>query len=72
MGFKTFSEFWDESYDGHEGRDRFVKILELIDSLANKSTTELEQMYQGMQDILDHNYNLLLNQTYNTTITGIE
>lgn len=72
MGFKTFSEFWDESYDGHQGRDRFVKILELIDSLANKSTSELEQMYQGMQNILDHNYNLLLNQTYNPTIISIQ
>ena len=71
MGFKTFCNFWSEDYDGYEGRDRFIKILELIDNLAKKPIAELHEMYEGMQEILDHNYNLLLNQTYNTNITYI-
>ena len=71
MGFRTFCDFWSEEYDGYEGRDRFVKIIELIDQLAKKSITELEQMYWDMQYTLDYNYNLLINQNYNTKITYI-
>lgn len=71
MGFKTFNDFWSEEYDGYEGRDRFNQIIKLIDTLASKSKQELIEMYQGMQSILDHNYNMLLNKTYTTTITPI-
>jgi len=71
MGFKTFNDFWNEDYDGYEGKERYVKILELIDVLAQKSTDELEHMYWDMQYILDHNYNLLLTKTYNKIITEI-
>lgn len=68
LGFKTFYEFWDEEYDGYEDRDRFERIIKLIDTLASKSTQELTEMYQSMQSILDHNYNLLVNQTYTRTV----
>lgn len=71
LGFKTFYEFWSEDYDGYEGRDRYVKILQLIDNLAKKSTVELTQIYQDMQSILDYNYNLLMTQSYNTNISYI-
>lgn len=72
MGFRTFSDFWSEEYDAHEGKDRFNKILTLIDSIAVKSTDELEKMYWDMQYTLDHNYNLLLAQTYKKEITYIQ
>lgn len=72
MGFRTFCDFWSEEYDGYDGRDRYIKILELIDYLAKKSKRELDKMYQDMQYTLDHNYNLLLNQNYNNIITQIE
>lgn len=68
MGFRTFADFWDESYDGYEGPDRYLKILKLIDNLATKSKNELESMYWDMQYTLDHNYDLLLTQTYNKQI----
>jgi hypothetical protein len=71
MGFRTFSDFWDEDYDGYQGRDRYVRILQLVDNLSNKSQAELTDMYYSMQYTLDHNYNLLLNQNYNTKITHI-
>lgn len=72
MGFRTFSDFWSEEYDGYDGRDRFNKIIKLIKDLADKSIDELEHLYWDMQYTLDHNYNLLLNQTYNTNITHIK
>lgn len=71
MGFKTFNDFWDEDYDGYEGPDRYKKILALIDNLAKKSVEELATIYKEMTDILDHNYNMLLTQTYNKQITKI-
>jgi hypothetical protein len=75
MGFKTFQtptlDFWSEDYDGYEGRERYIRILALIDELAKKSKEELQDLYQAMQPILDHNYNLLQTQSYNTTITKI-
>jgi hypothetical protein len=61
LGFKTFYEFWSEDYDGFEGRDRYLKILQIIDDLAQLPTSTLEQMYKDMQPILEHNYNLLYN-----------
>lgn len=71
MGFQTFYQFWDEDYDGYEGRDRLIKILKLIDWLGSQSMDTLENMYQGMQPILEHNYNLLLTQTYTTAIRKV-
>jgi hypothetical protein len=71
MGFHTFNEFWSEDYDGYQGRERYLKILELIDTLSKKSLKELEYMYASMQFQLDHNYELLINQNYNTNITHI-
>lgn len=71
MGFRTFNDFWDEDYDGYEGAVRLIKIQELINSISQKSTTELEKMYWDMQYTLDHNYNLLASQTYNTKLEKI-
>jgi hypothetical protein len=71
MGFRTFSDFWNEEYDGYEGPDRFKKILELLDTLALKSRDELEKMYWDMTYTLDHNYNLLSSKSFKTEITKI-
>jgi hypothetical protein len=71
MGFKTFGDFWNEDYDGYEDKDRLLKILKLLDNLAQKPVTELQTMYKDMQGILDHNYNLLMSQSYKTQITKI-
>ena len=59
-GFKTFSDFWDESYDSitvHE--ERLLKIFEVIDFINSKSIEELQEMYVQMKPILEHNYNLI-------------
>lgn len=68
MGFRTFGDFWDETYDGFEGRDRYIRILNLIDNLSTMSMEKLETMYWDMQYTLDYNYNLLITQSYNKLI----
>lgn len=72
MGFKTFYEFWDEDYDGYGEKDRYLKILELIDSIANKSQSELREMYNNMQSILEHNHTLLMTRAFTKTIEYVE
>ena len=69
LGFRTFSDFWDEDYDGYEGKERYLRILQLIDSISKKSKLELNDMYWSMKYTLDHNYNLLQTQSYNLNNT---
>jgi hypothetical protein len=59
-GFKTFSDFWDESYDKCENpEERLLKIFEVIDFINSKTIEELQEMYVQMKPILEHNYNLI-------------
>ena len=59
-GFKTFSDFWDESYDNIEiHQDRLFAIFNLIDELNKKPIDELREIYKQMIPILEHNYELL-------------
>jgi hypothetical protein len=71
MGFRTFADFWDEDYDGDEGKDRYLKIIKLIDELSLKNSKELETMYQDMQYNLEHNYRLLTTKTYQRNVVSI-
>lgn len=55
-GFKTFSDFWDESYDDcYIHQERLFKIFDLIDQISKKTFEELQDMYQAMIPILEHN-----------------
>jgi hypothetical protein len=71
MGFHTFQEYWDEDYDGFETKDRLLRMYQVINNLASLPIDQLADIYQKMQPILDHNYSLLINQTYSTNITEI-
>ncbi len=63
-GFKTFSDFWDESYDDIENNsDRIIKVYELIKTLITKSTEEWDEMMKQMFHILEYNRNHLLKYT---------
>lgn len=71
MGFRTFSDFWSEEYDGHESGDRLRKILALIDQLAGMSRLHLDQMYWDMQYSLEHNFRLLQTQSYKSQLSKL-
>ena len=59
-GFKTFSDFWDESYDTIENHeDRLLAIFKLIDFINDKSIDDLRDMYRQMLPILEHNEQLV-------------
>lgn len=59
-GFKTFDNFWDESYDKEEDHQkRFIKIFEVIDFINRLSIDECQVLYKEMSKILIHNYNTI-------------
>ena len=58
-GFKTFSDFWDESYDDIENPNRrFFALLKLVRSLNDKSIDELNELYKNVKHICIYNRQL--------------
>jgi hypothetical protein len=61
LGFKTFSEFWDESYDEiEEDSLRMEKVYEVIKKLLNMSSFEWDLLYLKLKPILINNRKVLL------------
>jgi hypothetical protein len=60
LGFRTFSQWWDESYDQDadldNGRVAINSIQQTQQRLSMLSTQELEGMYIEMSSTLEHNY----------------
>jgi len=60
FGFKTFSDYFDESYDleiNHE--NRLLKIFKLIDYVRNLSSQEIVAINENLKEILEYNFDLL-------------
>ncbi len=56
LGFKTFGDFWDESYDEIENpKERYMKIRELILNLNKKTIEELNLLYKNVKHICIYN-----------------
>lgn len=65
LGFQTFDQWWDEGYAEDPASHQIIEIKKVIDFLAIKSSKEIADMYKSMQEILEHNYQLLLSLTEN-------
>lgn len=58
FGFKTFSDWWDESYDDCENHvERLEKVFELINYINSLSHDKLMAIYYEMLPTLRHNLN---------------
>lgn len=56
LGFKTFSEYWDESYDEIENHAlRLKKIYIICNQITSLSYNDLDIMLTDMDSILEHN-----------------
>jgi len=56
-GFRTFDQWWDESYD--EIKDpvaRLQAVVRIVKDISELSNGKLEKMLVDMQSVLDHNY----------------
>lgn len=57
LGFKTFSNWWDESYDLiKDPTERIYAIFDLVKWTCNKDLNDLKTMLYQMQPVLEHNY----------------
>lgn len=63
-GYKTFDKWWDESYDKEEDHTkRLLKIFDVINFIGELNQSEVESMYNDMQDVLLHNIKFLKNKS---------
>jgi hypothetical protein len=58
-GFKTFNNYWDESYDDLLDYQRIQAIQMILQKLFLLTQSELKEMYTDMLPILRHNKNRL-------------
>ena len=62
LGFRTFDQWWDESYDQEEDHEkRILKIFEVIDFIDSHDLSKLKKIYDDMRDVFDHNRKTLEN-----------
>ena len=62
LGFETFDRWLDERYDQAEGKHRYDSILRRIDQIGSMSYESCTQMNLEMQEVIEHNYNHLINK----------
>lgn len=56
QGFKTFSTWWDESYDDiADHYKRIEKVYDIAELINSYSHNDLIEIYTSMQEVLQHN-----------------
>ena len=64
-GFKTFGEFWDESYDNEVDDIRRIEMIaELLVNLDEMSVAQKQEMFDSMFDTITYNYNHFYNGNF--------
>lgn len=59
MGYKTFNEFWDESYDLElDHGERLAKIFDLINQIFSMTNDQQKELYVQMLPTIEHNLKL--------------
>ena len=71
MGFKTFDNYWDESYDLCKYPERHDKIIDILNEINNLEDDELIEMYNDMQEILEHNHNHFFGEFRRMNLAGL-
>jgi len=57
-GFKTFGDFWDESYDNiADDNERIAAIAKTLKTLDDLSESEKASLYRRMVPTIEHNWN---------------
>ena len=58
LGFRTFHDYWDEGYSEDPAPCHTPAMHTVLQGLATKPISELQNMYNEMKDTLEHNYHL--------------
>ena len=65
LGFQTFSDIWDESYDNIvDPVERYQAILKEIDRLCGLNHSDWVEMHKKLEPIVNHNHKLFFTQTF--------
>jgi hypothetical protein len=59
MGFKTFNNWWDESYDNYSDYNRLRQIKLVLENIFKLNNDDLHSLLLNMQDTLEYNRNHL-------------
>jgi hypothetical protein len=72
LGFRTFSEFWDESYDDIvDDGTRMNKIMEIIGQIGTWTPEQVLDFKRRVKPILEHNYNIIRTASTAGTVAKI-
>ena len=63
LGFKTFDNLWDESYDQLEGPERYQKIINIVQQVASMPVNQQLELYQKSRQICTYNKQNLISLT---------
>jgi hypothetical protein len=63
LGYKTFSDFFDETYDELESWDRLDAIIKLLLDINKMSTIEKLEWFSSMKEVLEYNFKILKKNT---------
>lgn len=67
-GFKTFSKWWDESYDNIvDPPTRFDAMLEQVEKVRKMPQAEYNKMMIEIKEVTDHNFDILLKKSHYKT-----
>lgn len=56
LGFRTFGNLWDESYDDLEGPLRYRAMMKIVKEICVLPNTQQLQLYQQSKDICEYNH----------------
>ena len=63
LGFKTFSQWWDESYDEEvDFTKRFEKIIKVMEDISTWSLDKCLDITKQMEEVFIHNFNVLIDK----------
>jgi hypothetical protein len=73
LGFKTFSDFWDETYDVIDSfEDRITAVVDIVETVCGYSIQELQSLCVKMEDVLNYNFNYCVNELKNIELQQFE
>ena len=68
-GFRTFSKWWDESYDDEiDGVKRLKMVMDISYNISKMSIEKVFDMIVDMKEVLQHNSDLINNYSVNDSL----
>ena len=72
LGFRTFGEFWDESYDTiQDPTQRMKAISNIIGQISQWSDEQILEFKRNVKPIVEHNYQVLKNSSRRNIVEKI-